>query len=299
MIDEKPWMRRFRQIRVVEFVRAENVTPLMRRVTLGGAEATDLPLGPVLKLLIPPAGHDRVEWPAATKPLVWPDEAVQPAVRTYTVRSQDQAKGELDVDFVLHGDGPAARWAATAKPGDVIGISVPGGREIAKASWVCIAGDHTAVPAITKMLETLPRETVGHAFIEVPGPEEEQPVQAPPGVAVTWMHTPPSRSTLAEAVKAIAWPDHDDVAVWVGAESETARVIRSYVRGERGVDRRRFLVIGYWKRGMSETAYGEKFDHDRDEDYFAVAREEKAAQHGKIHHQDHHHEHHEQEHQAH
>lgn len=292
MSDEKPWTRRFRNIRFVEFVRARNVTPLMRRVTLGGAEAADLPLGPVLKLIIPPPGHDRVEWPAATKPLVWPEKALQPAVRTYSVRSQDQARGEVDVDFVLHGDGPAAHWAATAKPGDPIGISVPSGREIAKAAWICIAGDHTAVPAITKMLETLPRETVGHAFIEVPGPAEEQPVDAPPGVAVTWMHTPPSRSTLTEAVKAVAWPDHGDVAVWVGAESETARAIRAYVRDERGVDRRRFLIIGYWKRGMSETAYGEKFDHDRDADYFAVVREEAAKhRHDHEHHEDHEHAH--------
>ena len=296
MSDEKPWTKRFRQIRVVEMVRARNVTPLMRRVTLGGPEMAEMPLGPVLKLLIPPTASGRVEWPAATKPLVWPDKAAQPAVRTYSVRSQDRAKGEIDVDFVLHGDGPAAQWAATAKPGDAIGISVPGGREIAKAAWVCIAGDHTAVPAITKMLETLPRETQGHAFIEVPGPEEEQPVDAPPGVAVNWMHTPPSRSTLTAAVKAVAWPDHEDVAIWVGAESETARAIRAYVRDERRVDRKRFLIIGYWRRGMSETAYGETFDHDRDADYFAVAREEHEAKHGKHDHHDHDHDEHDHAH---
>lgn len=290
MTHEKPWTTRFRQIRVVEFVRARNVTPKMRRVTLGGAEMADMPLGPVLKLLIPPPGSNRVEWPAATKPLVWPDKALLPAVRTYTVRSQDQAKGELDVDFVLHGEGPAARWAATARPGDPIGISVPGGREIAKARWVCIAGDHTAVPAITKMLETLPREVEGHALIEVPGPAEEQTVDAPPGIAVTWLHTPPSRSSLADVVRSLPWPDHGDVGIWVGAESETARSIRAYVRDERRVDRRRFLIIGYWKRGMSETVYGERFDHDRDADYFAVAREEHVAKHGKAHDHDHAHE---------
>lgn len=296
MTDEKPWTRRFRQIRVVEFVRARNVTPLMRRVTLGGPEAAGLQIGPVVKLLIPPPGHARVEWPGATKPLVWPDKALQPIVRTYSVRGQDQDKGELDVDFVLHGDGPAATWAATAKPGDLIGITDPSGREIVEAAWVCIAGDHTAVPAITKMLETLPRETVGHAFIEVPGPEEEQPVDAPPGIQVTWLHTPPSRSGLTEAVKAVAWPGHDDVAVWVGAESETARAIRAHVRNDRKVDRRRFLVIGYWKRGMSETAYAERFDHDRDADYFAVSRQEQEAKHGKARHHDHDHDEHDHAH---
>ncbi|TDR87068.1 siderophore-interacting protein [Enterovirga rhinocerotis] len=281
--DGKPWTRRFRQIRVVEMLRATNVTPRMRRVTLGGAEAADLPLGPTLKLLIPPPGLGRLEWPAETRPLVWPDEALRPAVRTYSVRRQDLAAGELEVDFVLHGDGPAATWAATAKPGDVIGISRPSGREIAKAAWICVAGDHTAVPAITAMLETMPRETTGHVFMEVPGPEEEQPVSAPPGVAVTWLHARPDQSRLAAVFKDVPWPDHDDVGIWVGAESDTARSLRAYVRDVRGVDRRRFLVIGYWKRGMSETAYGEALDHDRDADYFAVALEEEAARHGHAH----------------
>mgnify|MGYP000078826373 FL=1 len=279
MTNAKPWTGRFRQIRVVRLLRARNVTPAMRRVTLGGPELEDLPRGPNLKLLIPPRGHNRIEWPAAAKPLVWPDKALLPAIRTYTVRRHDPATGEIEVDFVLHGEGPAASWAASAQPGDVIGISAPGGREIAAAPWVCIAGDHTAVPAVTRMLETLPRETAGHAFIEVPGPEEEQPVEAPPGLRVTWLHAPPGRSGLAAAVRGVPSPGHGDIAFWVGAESETARALRAHIRDERGVERRRFLVIGYWKRGMTETAYGEKFDHDRDEDYFAVAREEEARRH--------------------
>ena len=283
MTDEKPWTRRYRGIRVVEVLRSRAVTPRMVRVTLGGPEMAEMPTGPNLKVLIPPPGLARIEWPAATKPLVWPDKSLQPSVRTYTVRRQDLATGEIDVDFVLHGDGPAATWAGNARPGDVVGISVPGGRDIAKAAWVCIAGDHTAVPAITRMLETMPRDAVGHAFIEVPGPEEEQPVDAPPGIRVTWLHAPPERSMLTAAVREVAWPDHDDVAIWVGAESDTARAIRAYVRDERKIERRRFLVIGYWKRGMSETAYGEKFDHDRDADYFAVARQEEEARRGGNH----------------
>ena len=32
-------------------------------------------------------------------------------------RRQDPASGTVDIDFVLHGDGPAAAWAAAAEPG--------------------------------------------------------------------------------------------------------------------------------------------------------------------------------------
>lgn len=32
-------------------------------------------------------------------------------MRTFTVRRFEPASGELDIDFVLHGEGPASQWA--------------------------------------------------------------------------------------------------------------------------------------------------------------------------------------------
>ena len=51
---------------------------------------------------------------------------------------------------------------------------------------------------------------------------------------------------------------------WVSAESKTVLRMRSYLRNEAGFDRRSTLVIGYWRRGMTETGYGRTTDHDRD-----------------------------------
>lgn len=41
-----------------------------------------------------------------------------PRMRTYTPRRIDGEAGELDIDFVLHGDGPASQWAGRAEIGD-------------------------------------------------------------------------------------------------------------------------------------------------------------------------------------
>ncbi len=40
--------------------------------------------------------------------------------RRYTIRSFDPDIPAIDIDMVLHGDGPAAAWAASARPGSRI-----------------------------------------------------------------------------------------------------------------------------------------------------------------------------------
>jgi NADPH-dependent ferric siderophore reductase len=44
-------------------------------------------------------------------------------MRDDTPRRHDPVAGELDVEFALHGKGPAAEWAAQAASGQRIGIA--------------------------------------------------------------------------------------------------------------------------------------------------------------------------------
>jgi NADPH-dependent ferric siderophore reductase len=48
------------------------------------------------------------------------DGGARPTMREYTPRRIDLANLELDIDFVLHGDGPASTWAAQAAPGQTL-----------------------------------------------------------------------------------------------------------------------------------------------------------------------------------
>src|SRR5690606_6597469 len=61
----EPWTVRFRGLRALEVLRVSDLTPRMRRITLGGPEAVGIPtgLGPNLKLVIPPPGIARPAWP--------------------------------------------------------------------------------------------------------------------------------------------------------------------------------------------------------------------------------------------
>ncbi|MBG6237574.1 NADPH-dependent ferric siderophore reductase [Mycetocola sp. CAN_C7] len=137
-------------------------------------------------------------------------------MRTYTVRNPRPAVGEVDIDFVLHGDGgPASAWASTASPGDEIVIVGPDGRseqrggiewKPGEARVVLLAGDETALPAICAILESLPAGIRGQAFIEVPHSDDALPVQTASSVMLTWLPRDgaPLGERLSSAVRAWA-----------------------------------------------------------------------------------------------
>ncbi|WP_425567545.1 siderophore-interacting protein [Nonomuraea dietziae] len=95
-------------------------------------------------------------------------------------------------------EGPAARWADSARPGDRIALFGPdagygerhGGLEFrppADARRFLMAGDETAVPAITAILERLPDGCEGEALMEVPSQGDVLPCATRSGVTVTWL----------------------------------------------------------------------------------------------------------------
>lgn len=262
---------------VLSVVRARQVTPMMRRVTLGGPDMARYREGPNAKLLVPPGNAPRWEWDEAARPT----RAEQPAPvkRTFSVRRFDAAAGEMDIDFLLHGEGPAARWAERAAPGDVLGVLGVGGVTWQPADWFLIVGDHCALPAVAKLLPELPDTAEGEVFLAVPGPAERQELRHPAGIRVRWLHPEGTAgdSGLAEAVRAVRWPDHERVFAWIAGESAEVRQVRSWLRRDHGLTHRQHLAIGYWKRGLAEDVYHDRDDNDRDEDYYRISAESREA----------------------
>jgi NADPH-dependent ferric siderophore reductase len=251
-----------RPVDVLTVVSVADVTPSVRRVTLSGSEAAVAAAGPTISLLVPRVGDPAPRWPRVAKDgrIVWPDGAHGVSLRSYTARRQDPLAGLVEIDFVLHGDGPAAAWAAGAVPGAPLAVAGAGVLGERPAGHLLLAGDETALPAISRILAEAPPATVGVALVEVAGPEEEQPLSAPAGVAVRWLHrgaTAPGDSTLlADAVATLDRPDGDDVFAWVAAESGAVRTIRADLRGRWGLSRAQHHAIGYWRRGRAMSPAG-------------------------------------------
>ena len=205
------------------------------------------------------------------------DPAVRGAMRTYTVR-EARVTGpdpQIDIDFVIHLDehgrgGPASTWASSAKVGDQTTIIGPNARseKYGGIEWqppvagdrrpvhVLLAGDETAVPAIGSVLETLPEQYRGQAFLEVPVAEDFQMIDTAADVEITWLarNARPHGELLSDAVRPTEPTQTADVALyaWIAGEAATVRDLRRYLVRERGVDRKRVAFMGYWRLGKAE-----------------------------------------------
>jgi len=258
---------------VLEVVRTERLAPHLVRVHLGGEgtrafleqavperlAATDA----YVKLMLPQPGSGVVppyDLPALRATL--PPEAL-PAVRTYTLRLADPAAGTAAIDFVLHGEeGLAGPWAASARPGDVIAASGPGGlfRPTADADVTrVLLGDDSAVPAIAAVLAAMPDDARGVALIEVDGPGDELPLAHPAGVEVRWIHrarTPDAvpGAPLVTAARALDRPD-GAVEVFAHGERGAMKELRALLQDGWGVDRRALSLSAYWALGRAEDRF--------------------------------------------
>jgi NADPH-dependent ferric siderophore reductase len=246
----------FREMRVV---RAVSVTPQMRRLTLAGDDLGRFASGGFhVRLLLPKEGATAA-WPvtgADGRP-EWPQGEQRPDVRIYTIRRLDVEKGEVDIDFVLHegADMPGARFAANAAVGDVVGMTGPGGGSIGEADWYLLAGDETALPAISRIVADLPSHVRAVVRIEIADRDEEQPLVSAAGLDIQWLHRnggEAGKSTLLEdAVKQVQWPeDERSVFAWAGCEHRSFRAIRTYLRKDRKLERDQHLAVAYWRRGF-------------------------------------------------
>jgi NADPH-dependent ferric siderophore reductase len=225
-----------------------------------------------VKLVIVPDGVDVA---ALDKPLTLdsfkelsPDK--QPVVRTYTVRKVDPERGEVTIDFVVHGEhGVAGPWAAAAQPGQPAYLMGPSGAYSpdSAADWHLIAGDEAALPAISAVLEALPDDAVGKVFIEVAGPDDEIPLTAPAGVSISWIfrggradlvpeEAAGDHAPLIAAVKETAWLP-GQVQVFIHGEAQAVmHNLRPYIRKERGVEAKwASSISGYWRRGRTEETF--------------------------------------------
>ncbi|MEV4711199.1 siderophore-interacting protein [Micromonospora sp. NPDC049374] len=297
-----PW-----RLFAVEVRAVRRLSPSFVRVTFTGPDLdrfADNGYDQRIKLALPLPGQASVhlpqgpDWYARWRTL--PDHERNP-IRTYTVRAVRPYLGEVDVDLVLHGDGgPATRWARRVRPGDEIAIVGPdsayggdhGGVEFRPPSTGCLllAGDETAVPAISGICERLPLDARGRVLLEVPEAGDALPLITPPGVEVTWLPRGAGGygSRLVAAVAAAAGDllgsapvngsgptpqpvdevdvDHEilwevpdalptaPLYAWLAGEAGVIRSLRRHLVAERGLDRRAVAFMGYWRNGRPDPS---------------------------------------------
>ena len=255
--------RPFRPIEVVDVQRlGDRFVSVLFTGALDGFEEV-LPAQHI-KLMIPESGERSVTLPEnGPDGPIWPADRPQPARRTYTPRRFDSAAGTLEVQFLLHGDGPASAWAERAAVGDRLAIAGPGGRPVpldpGEARWI-IAGDESAVPAIGTLLDALPADSVEAVYVE--GSKTEVGDAISDGwPAITWL--PADEAAPGAALNGVL-SDPATVngsRVWVACESLAVRDIRRALFDRDKIAASHLVTRGYWRSGEANHP-----DHDYGED---------------------------------
>jgi len=218
--------------RSLQVLRVTELTPRMRRITLGGAQLqgfTSLGSDDHIKLLFAETPEQQQAIDAGN---LGRDGAVRPTMREYTPRRIDLANLELDIDFVLHGDGPASTWAAQAAPGQTLNIAGP------RASMVVpdifdsylLIGDETAIPAIGRRLEELPAGRRVLAVVQIEDEQERQPLPSRAQVEVLWVRRD---EDLLALLKGLSLPE-GKLYSWVALEKSLTRQAKALLL-EKGV----------------------------------------------------------------
>ena len=298
----------------VEVRSVERLTPSYVRVELGGPALADFGVeGPLrdqrLKLVFPgPTGRfSTFEGADESWFSSWQSIPVEERghLRTYTIRAV-RGSGldtRIVVDLVLHlaeeASGPASLWASQATVGDRLGIVAPrrghefGGVEFhpGAASRLLLVGDETAVPAVAGILEGLPVDAAGTAYLEVPHAADVMELRHPVGMRIVWLPRDgvPHGERACRAVLGLfglgvlcepvdenevdpdLWetpthsssgeplPGTDDAAAeeagglyaWGAGESAMVTRLRRHLVRDAGLDRRQVAFMGYWRLGVA------------------------------------------------
>ncbi|MES2415300.1 MAG: siderophore-interacting protein [Pseudomonadota bacterium] len=257
-----PAPRKRRPPRRVEVTNVQTLSPAMRRITFKGEELEGFePEAPAsyIKLIFPEPGQSEPERPL-------PDAPRPKSMRTYTPLAVRPDVSEVDVDFVLHGEGPASTWAAQAAVGQVLFLMGPGpGYALDKTAAVhLLLADDSALPAVENILSELPASANVQLLVEVISADEERPLKGAAQLKAQWL----ARGTdhrlagqpLEKALRALP-PIAAGTRIYLACEAAAMRRIRKLLVDELGVERSTITGRGYWKLDTINHP-----DHDYGED---------------------------------
>lgn len=238
------------KFRLLHVLRTESLAPHMVAITFTGDD---------LDGFISASFDDHVKLffpePGGTEPILpGPDPkaegAAQTIARDYTPYRYDATTRELEIRFVLHDEaGPASSWAATAKPGDKLGIGGPRGSFVIPTGfdWFLMLGDSTAIPAIGRRLREVPAGSRVIVVLEADADERKIAFDSQARVEFIWVDAG-GRETLKTKVEALELPPGEGY-VWAAGEGLMMRAVHAHFVGERGFPKGRIRASSYWKHG--------------------------------------------------
>lgn len=238
--------------RHVQLLAREQISPGFIRLTVGGPELqgfVSAGFDDHSKLILPQAGQEKPNLPQIIdgRPHI---EGARPEMRDYTPINYDATRNTLQLEFAVHGTGPAVEWARSAPLGQWLGLAGPRGSLVIPADldWHVLLGDESAMPAIERRLAELP---VGsRAIVRVQANAVDQRAwRSAAELDLQWV------TSLADAADALQLPEGDGF-VWAAGENRVMADLRKRILAKPGANLKRMRIASYWKLG--EAAHHEE-----------------------------------------
>ena len=234
--------------RHLQLLAREAPSPGFVRLTLGGpalAGFVSAGFDDHVKLILPQAGQERPSLPALVdgRPHV---DGPRPTMRDYTPLRHDVGANTLQLEFAIHGTGPASDWAVNAPLGQWVGLAGPRGSMLIPADldWHVLLGDESAMPAIERRLAELPAGTHAIVRVQVADPADRRAWTSRAQLDCAFS------DSLLQAVEQIELPA-GACFVWGAGENAVMAAVRTILL-RKGADPRRMRLSAYWKHGVAD-----------------------------------------------
>ena len=234
--------------RHVQLLKRETISPGFVRLTLGGPELegfVSAGFDDHVKFILPQAGQDKPNLPMMVdgRPHI---DGERPTMRDYTPLHYDASANTLELDFAVHGSGPAVDWAVKAPMGQWFGLAGPRGSMVVPVDldWHIFLGDETAMPAIERRLAELPAGTQAIVRVQVANPADQRPWTSRAALDCAFV------ASLTEAAQQLQIPQGDGF-IWGGGENSVMAALREQLLAK-GADAKRMRVSSYWKQGQAD-----------------------------------------------
>ncbi|CAI8376822.1 MAG: Vibriobactin utilization protein ViuB [Acidimicrobiales bacterium AG-410-I20] len=187
-------------------------------------------------------------------------DAYRPRPRRFTVRQWEPETEQLTIDFVTHGDkGYAGIWAQRATIGDRLQFKGPNGSYAPadEVDWHLLAGDESALPAISASVETISDSKPCIVFLIVDGPENQIDFSSSPIHEINWVYRSEAidpETALLEAIREHQFQE-GEFDVFIHGEAGEVRAIRKHLILERGVNIENASISPYWRRDHTDETW--------------------------------------------
>ncbi len=241
------------KVRRLQVRQTRLLSPNQLLVTVGGPDLADFVTASFdnhVKLMWGPDGLSAPELPPmGPEGPQWGPDSPRPLMRDYTPRRFDAQAQELDIEFALHGDGPAANWARQAQPGQTLTVAGPRGSFIVPTGfdWHLLVGDDSALPAIARRLEELPEGKPVTVVLAL-APADRRALATRAALNLVLVDEP---AQLPAAVQALQLPEGTGHA-WAAGEAHAIAEVRRVLVGHHGLPKERVRASAYWKQGQAD-----------------------------------------------